>query len=46
MKEVIGKGKFVNKSLPKHIILSKRNFLIKKALPIVSMSILSMLDGN
>ena len=32
MKEVIAKGKFVNNSLPKHLILNNRNNLDQKAI--------------
>ena len=32
MKEVTAKGKFVNKSLPKHLILNNRNNLDQKAI--------------
>ena len=46
MKEVIGKGKLVNNSLPKHLILNNRNILVKKPLPIALINILSMLDRN
>ena len=44
MKEKIGKGKFVNNSLPKHLILNNRNIFDQKT--IASMNILSMLDRN
>ena len=39
MKEVTGKGKLVNNSLPKHLILNNRNILIKRPLPIASINI-------
>ena len=42
--EVIGKGKFVNKSLPKHLILNNRNIFDQKPLQIASMNILLTLD--
>ena len=42
--EVIGKGKFVNKSLPKHHILNNRNIFDQKPLQIASMNILLTLD--
>ena len=32
MKEVIGKGKLVNNSLPKHLILSNRNIFDQKTI--------------
>ena len=32
MKEVIGKGKFVNNSLPKHLILNNRNMFDRKTI--------------
>ena len=32
MKEVIGKGKLVNNSLPKHLILNNRNIFDQKAI--------------
>ena len=32
MKEVIGKGKLVNNSLPKHIILNNKNTFVQKAI--------------
>ena len=33
IKEVIGKNKFANNSLPNQLILNNRNILIKKSLP-------------
>ena len=42
--EVIGKGKFVKKSLPKHLILNNRNIFDQKPLQIASMNILLTLD--
>ena len=44
MKEVIGKSKLVNDSLPKHLILNIGMFFIKKPLPIAPMNILSVPD--
>ena len=44
MKEVIGKNKFANNSLPNQLILNNTNILIKKPLPIASMNILLTLD--
>ena len=32
MKEVIGKGKLINESLPKHLILNNRNTFYKKTI--------------
>ena len=32
MKEVIGKGKLINNSLPKHIILKNRNIFYQKTI--------------
>ena len=44
MKEVTGKNKFANNSLPNQLILNNTNILIKKPLPIASMNILLTLD--
>ena len=46
MKEVIGKGKLVNNSLPKHLILNNRNIFDQKIIAKTLMNILSMMDRN
>ena len=44
MKEMIGKGKLVNNSLPKHLILKNWNIFHEKTIANTSINILSMLD--